>query len=303
MKRLFNIICLLCIVQLAFGQAYERLESRANDHYDHAEWSEVISITDRMVRIRPSDVAPYSAALVAAQFLNDIPTENRYLELSQYNRIPIDTLLQSVYERTRLMHNAAIYEGILLNLKTHNSWLAKVFNHYLLDYYAFAHKTDQTIAIADELLHVTPENIRYKKIKADALFYQGDHKPAVAIYENILSANPDDYDALTFLGIYYAAEIEKELNQVDTLYQQDHTPVDSIYHSRKRKIIDNQIPGTIELLKKAETVRPSEYIENRIAFLENVSDRLPIHPLRKRTFFDKLKDRQPKIAKEQTPLP
>ena len=291
MKRLINFIIISLIALSAVAQAYERLETRANDHYNHAEWSEVIAITDKMIRIRPFDVNPYSTALVAAQFLDDADTENRYLEQSQRNRVPIDTLLQSVYHKTKLLHNAKAYEAILLNLKKNNSWLAKVFNHYLLEYYVFARQTEKTIAIADELLHITPDNIRYTKIKANALFYQGDEKPAVTLYEKVLETDSTDYEALTFLSAYYGQNARMKLNNIDSLYINDSAPIDSVYLNMKQQIIDSSVSLTVDCMKRANAIRPSEYLEQQIAEMDNMEPRLPNHPSKRRSILSKLKEK------------
>ncbi len=294
----FCLIFLTCIA--ASAQAYERLEARINDHYNHSEWKETIAIADKMTRIRPFDVNPYSAALVAAQYLDDIDTENRYLELSQRNRIPIDTLLQSVYHRTKLMHNAKAYEAILLNLKANNAWLAKVFNHYLLEYYAFARQTEKTIAIADELLHVTPNNIRYTKIKANALFYQGDEKPAVTLYEKVLNSDSTDYETLTFLSAYYGQQARHALNSTDSLYIKDPAPVDSTYLSTKQQIIDTSVAKAVDYMKRAQSIRRSEYLEQQITEMSCMKPVLPNHPTRKRSLLFKLKEKLNETPKAET---
>lgn len=298
MKRYLRLSLLFFFSLSASAQAYERLEARVNDHYSHSEWNEIIAITDKMVRIRPFDVNPYSAALVAAQILNDIDTENRYLELSQRNRIPIDSLLQSVYHKTKQLHNAQAYEGLLLNLKTNNLWLAKIFNHYLLEYYAFARQTEKTITIADELLRITPDNIRYTKIKANALFYQGDESPAVTLYEKVLDSDTTDYEALTFLSAYYGQQARTALSNTDSLYINDPDPVDSVYLNMKQQIIDSSVIRTVDYSKRANAIRRSEYLEQQIAEMDSLEPTLPNHPSRKRSLLLKLKEKFNESAKE-----
>lgn len=276
MKRLIYTILLFSTALSALATSYERLTSRMDDHFNHAEWKEVLSTSTQMVQLRPADVVPYSTALIAAQFLEDIPTENHFLELSQRNRVHIDSLLQQVYVRTRLIHNAQVYEGLLHNLKSNNKWLARVFNIYLLDFYAFARKTDQTIAIADELLEVTPNSNRFKKIKADALFYQGKHEEAIALYEDVLKSDTDNYEIITLLGAYYSTQDCKHLQEIDSLYLQDAQPIDSVYMARKQHIIDNSLPRTIELLQRAYATRPSKHLQSEIARLQAITPTLPI---------------------------
>lgn len=275
---------MLVAVVSAGATSYERLKSRMNDHFDHAEWSEVLATSSQMVNLRPSDVVPYSTALIAAQFLKDVSAENHYLELSQRNRVHIDSLLQQVYVRTKLIHNAQVYEGLLLNLKNNNRWLSRVFNIYLLDFYAFARKTDETIAIADELLEVTPNSLRFKKIKADALFYQGRHEEAVALYEEVLRSDANNNEIITLLGAYYVAQDDKLLNAVDSAYLKDEQPIDSVYIARKREVIDTRLPRTIELLKRAYEICPSEHLKNEMERLQAIRPLLPqstITPKRK----------------------
>lgn len=297
MRNILTILAFLVALSTQ-AQVYERLEARATDHYDHAEWSDVISVTDRMVRIHPEDIQPYSMALVAAQFIGDKGTESRYLVLSQRNRVPIEQLLAGVYDRTRALHDTKIYEAILLDLKADNHWLAKVLNHYLLDYYAFSRQFDQAIAIADELLSVTPHNVRYTKIKADALFRQGNTETSVLLYNTILDENPADYDALTFLGAYYSVQAEKSLAEIDSLYLKTEEPSDSVFQNKKQQIIDTDIQYVLTLLHSACDIRPSSYLEAKIASLESLTPSLPNHPSKRRSLLRLIKERLEEQPKE-----
>ena len=278
MKKFIYTLLLLSVALPSLATSYERRLARMNDHFDHAEWTEVLQETKKMVDLKPTDVEPYSAALVAAQFLNDIETENKYLKLSQNNRVHIDSLLQHVYIRTRLIHNAPVYEKLLLNLKANNRWLARVFNIYLLDYYNFARKTQETINVANELLAATPDNIRFKKIKANALFYQGDEREAVELYENILQRDSTDYETLTFLGAYYTTYDLLAISEIDSLYINDAHPIDSVYSIHKQQIIDNRIARTIAMLRMAQEMQPSEHLSNQIKQLSEITSQLPTHP-------------------------
>lgn len=282
MRRFIYTLLILSIALSSFATSYERRLARMNDHFDHAEWNEVLQETQKMIDLKPSDVEPYSAALVAAQFLDDIATENKYLKLSQNNRVHIDSLLNHVYIRTKQLHNAQVYEKLLVNLKTNNRWLARVLNIYLLDFYNFARKTKETITIANELLHATPENLRFKKIKANALFYQGDEKEAVELYENILQKDSSDYEVLTFLGAYYATCDLMAIKEIDTTYLNDTSAIDSVYIHQKQLIIDTNIARTLTLLQAAQEMQPSEHLKNQIKQLSDITSQLPTRPEKKK---------------------
>lgn len=266
----------------AIATTYERHEDRMNDHFAHAEWQEVRQEADAMIKMRPYSVEPYAAAIIAAQFMEDIKATNQYLKTSQSNRVHIDSLLHSVYVRTKRLHNAPVYEQLLLNLKANNRGFTRVFNLYLLEFYVFARKTRETIAIADELLQVTPDNIRFKRIKANALFAQGDSPKAVELYENVLGNDSTDYDALTFLGAYYAVQNSKELSRIDSLYIHTQLPIDSVFTARKQDIIDNHIPRTLDLLQRAYEIRPSDYLRKELDRLTKLNSKLPTHPTQKK---------------------
>lgn len=297
MRNILTILALLITLSMQ-AQVYERLEAHATDYYDHAEWSDVISVTDRMVRIHPEDIHPYSMALIAAQFIDDVATESRYLVLSQRNGVPIDQLMADIYDRTRLLHDTRIYEAILIDLKIDNHWLAKVLNHYLLDYYAFSRRFDQAITVADELLSVTPHNIRYTKIKANALFGLGNTDASVTLYNKILTDNPSDYDALTFLGAYYSVQTEKELAEIDSLYLKSENPVDSVFNLQKQLIIDTEVPYVLSLLYRAYNIRRSCFLEEQITSLESLSPRLPNHPSKRHSLLLRIKNHLEERPKE-----
>jgi tetratricopeptide (TPR) repeat protein len=203
--------------------------------------------------------------------------------LSQNNRVHIDSLLQHVYTRTRVIHNAQVYEKLLLNLKANNRWLSRVFNIYLLDFYNFARKTQETITIANELLQATPDNLRFKKIKANALFYQGNNEEAIKLYENILSCDSTDYEVLTFLGAYYTTLDMMAINEVDSMYLHDAQPVDSVYRNRKQHIIDTRIHNTLSILRKAHAMQPSEFLNDQIKQLSGITTLLPAKPEKRKS--------------------
>lgn len=282
MNRLTITILFLAFALSAWATTYERHAMRMNDHFLHAEWKEVLIETDQMVTMRPDDADPYSAALIAAQFLDDVSTENRYLRLSQKNRIHIDTIMVHVYDRTRIIKNAQIYEQLLLNLKANHQRMAKVFNIYLLGYYNFARKTQETIAIANELLQLTPDNVRILRIKANALFYQGDTEEAVEIHERLLASEPNNYESLTFLGTYYISLCDKEIERIEGEYLSELTPDDKVYIAAKQALIDDMIAHTITLLKQAYDITPSDFLAAEIERLGNITSQLPMHPSVKR---------------------
>lgn len=290
MKRFLNIILAACISITATATSYERLAARMNDHFEHAEWLEVLQETDAMIKINPIDADPYAAALIAAQFLNDLPAENKYLSQSQYNRVHIDSLLQHVYVRTKHLHNAKVYEDLLLNLKANNKGLARVFNIYLLDFYSFARKTHETIAIADELLKSTPENLRFRKLKADALFYQGDSEEAIKMYESIIQSDPTDYDVMTILSAYYTTQADKCIEQLYNEYTSTPTPDNAYYTRQMQVIMDSLVTPSLILLHQADSIRPSEYIKKEITRMQNITCHPPLHPsTRRNSILDILK--------------
>lgn len=290
MKKILSTILLVCIILSASATSYERLSSRMNDYFNHAEWSDVLQETNIMIQMKPLDADPYAAALIAAQFLKQEDTIDNYLYLSQGNRIHIDTLLQHVYERTRAIHNAQIYEELLLNLKAHHKGLARVFNIYLIEFYAFARKTQETIIIADELLSVTPDNLRFQELKADALFYQGNSQEAVSLYENIIQSDSTNYEIITLLAAYYASQADTTIKDLDKRYNNTPTPQDSLYIVDKQRIIDTHVAQSLNMLYKANEIRQSNFVEKEIARLKNISCNPPLHPsLKRKSILNKLK--------------
>ncbi|MBO7317529.1 MAG: hypothetical protein J6U43_02275, partial [Bacteroidales bacterium] len=113
------------------------------------------------------------------------------------------------------------------------------------------------------------------KIKANALFYQGDEMEAVALYEDILQQNTTDYEVLTFLGAYYTSYDLMAINEIDSLYLCDTQPIDSVYQAQKQEIIDTRIARTLEILQTAQEMHPSEHLGNKIKQLSDITSQLP----------------------------
>lgn len=282
MKRLIYTLLVMCLALPSVATNYERHKDRMNDHFNHSEWNEVRQEANEIIKIRPNCIETYSAAIIAAQFMNDIHDANKYLKKAQLNRVHIDSLLHNVYLRTKRIHNAQVYEKLLINLKGRNKGLARIFNLYLLEFYTFARKNDETINIANELLFVTPQNNRFKKIKANALFSRGDTKEAVKLYEDVLKKDSTDFEVLTFLGAYYTTQNYKDLNQIDSMYIRTEQPESELFIAQKQQIIETQVPRTIDLLQRAYKIRNTDLLNTEIQKLQSLDSELPQHPSMKK---------------------
>lgn len=251
MKRaLLSIIAAIVATATALSASsfdYKSVSKKAERYFGYEEWNSALAMYELIIDNRPLDIPSYYKAIVSSGMLGNKDTQIDLLQRTQKQGIALDSIFKGVKDVSFSIGEGRAYEGFLLLVRERQPWIARSINAYLLDYYTFRNDAPSMIAIAKQLLATTPDNLTYIRILAKAYVMDGHMDDAVKCYKQIVEKEPNDYDALLSLGIYY-----------------------------KRKA-DNATAGDIreslslaeDYLNKANKLDSTPYVENLLSDLRN----------------------------------
>lgn len=209
---------------------YETRSIRAERYFSYKEWSSALAMYQLMIDEQPGEVEPYYKSIVAGVMIGDTTTQIDMLERTQQRGISLEELFDGVRSVSFAIGEAQAYANFLLLVKSHQPWLNRGINIYLLDYYSFRNDPENTIKIAEELLAQTPDNIEYMEILAKAHITDGNIDKATIYYKSILAIDSNNYNALLALGNYYALKLLSPNDSTQTsLSQKDLTALAQTY--------------------------------------------------------------------------
>lgn len=279
MRRVIGIILFLAILFPTFGEmSYRTVLRKAQDHFVNEEWSDALVMYDTLLVRRPGRVKTYVDAVVASAMLNDSAAIMRYVVRSEMQGLSLDSLFSGIDVLSRSIGQSGIYERVLLLVKNEQPWFTRVANNYLLGYYEFRRDAVHTLAIADELLAMVPEQLDYLKSKADALLLAGDNESAAQVYKSVLQIDSLDFDANLFLGSYYAVKGKARLDSIDERYLDAVArPVGqaTLYRGEKRQVLESDIARARHYFTAAAGIRSNSFLTEQLVWLESLTDELP----------------------------
>ena len=207
---------------------YETRSIRAERYFSYKEWSSALAMYQLMIDEQPGEVEPYYKSIVAGVMIGDTITQIDMLERTQQRGISLEELFDGVRSVSFAIGEAQAYANFLLLVKSHQPWLNRGINIYLLDYYSFRNDPENTIKIAEELLAQTPDNVEYLEILAEAYTSNGNIDKAIKCYYSILDIDSYNYEALLAIGNYYAMQLFADCKQI-TLCKEDLTALAQTY--------------------------------------------------------------------------
>lgn len=208
MKRL-HLIIILCLLAVALSVSaqvddYDRMAQRAARYFEHQEWPNASALYTVMIGERPTEVENYGRALVASGMMADTVAQIDLTQRALRAHVPVDSLLASVERTSFSVGQTSMYEQYLLRLKAHQPWLARIIDGYLLRYYAYRRYAPGMIQYSTVMLDGNPDNVDYLYLLAQGYLISNQIDRAVDTYKRILFVDPQELDALLYLGCYYA---------------------------------------------------------------------------------------------------
>lgn len=208
MKKIRNIVVLVILVLVCGNKAnavmdYVKLSEKAERFVHFQEWNSANAMYMLMLDQRPMESQLYSKAIVTSGLIDDEKLQLDLLERTQKNGIPLDSIFSGVRNFSFEVGESQEYEQFLKLVKDSHSWLSRPINVRLLDYYNFRNDATNMVSIGKELLGATPNDVGYLGVLARGYMLMGDFENAVITYEQILSIDNNNYDALIAMGNYY----------------------------------------------------------------------------------------------------
>ncbi len=182
---------------------YNHVAAKAARFFDNSEWLNANAMYMLMLDNRPREVKTYSHAIVANIMAGDTVSMGNLLEQSMRNNVPFDSLLYSVQHVSMQVGSSDLYEKVLLTSRDRFSWLSRGINAYLLKYYDFRNNGPEIIRYAKIMLAGMPDDITFQRQLARGYMLNNEPEFALPVWLNILQNNPEHYDTLLDVGMYY----------------------------------------------------------------------------------------------------
>ncbi len=208
MKRSPLLLFLLVAASLLSVAAdYEVIADKAARFFRHREWASASAMYELMLEQAPDVADTYSHAIIAASMRADTTDEMRLLGQAMQHSIPFDSVMSGVRKIALMSGNIDTYEHFLLNAQKSHPWLERAIDRFLLDYYCFRADGQKMVRYSRLLLHGLPDNEAFLSTLAQGQLLEGNVDSAMTTYRNILSLNPDNYEALLYIGNRACLEI------------------------------------------------------------------------------------------------
>lgn len=194
---------LLCAASIVYGADYQTFATKASRFFEQKEWASASAMYDLMLEQQPRNCETYGYAIVSAGMRNDTTYQMFLMNQSITAHVPFDSIFACVKQVSFGLGNSLLYEKFLIRVKRQLPWLSRNIDNNLLDYYVFRNDATMMIHYSRKMLKGLPDDIRFLTILANGLIMDGQFVEGIATYEKILMQDPNDYNALLLLGVYY----------------------------------------------------------------------------------------------------
>lgn len=203
MRHTVTFILLCCFLGAAAAVPYETLAERADRSYQWREWASAAALYELMLDRRPEVPESYARAIVATEMIPDTTSSTVLMERAMQHGIAIDSLLVDVRAESFAQSEPGLYPAYLMRLHRRLPWMRRALDHELLTYYVFRNDGPNMVKYARVMLEGLPDSPEFLSILARGHMLQGQLDDAAAIWQKILTAAPDNYEALTYLACYW----------------------------------------------------------------------------------------------------
>lgn len=209
--------------------------AKAARAFDAGEWASAQALYGILSDRQPKSGFNYGRSIVASERLGDHSAATAMLERAMANSVPLDSVLVHVESESLALGDSKLYPTFLEDSRTAMPWLSRALDTRLLDYYTFRHDPEMMVEASRKMLRGLPDSTEYLSVLARGLMMLGRDSEAADTWRHILEIDPSNLDALLRLGNYLYASAPAE---------------------------------ALELLKKANALSPSPYLQQRIERLD-----------------------------------
>ncbi len=206
---------------------YVQTQNKAERYFAHKEWASASAMYQLMLYEQPEVAETYARAIVAEGMMKNESAQMQYFNTALKNHIPLEKMLKDVRRVSFGCGSTDLYEQFLLVIQSTHPWMSRVMDKYLLDYYSYRCNGPEIVSYSQKMLAGLPDDISYLKYLARGYLLQGDLTNAMSTYRHIIEVDPDNTDALLYLGNYYRQntdERDKGLEYLRRAYALQPTP-------------------------------------------------------------------------------
>lgn len=205
MKRL--LISLLSMLVLAPASLWGATDAKvtaakAARFFENREWASASAMYTLLIAENECPASVFAHAIVSADMLNDTGEEMRLLEEALHRSMPFDSVMSRVNEISLQSGCLDAYERFMFNAQESFPWLGRAIDRYLLQYYTFRHNGPMMVKYSELLLKGLPDDTGHLRTLAQGYLFANDTEAAIKVYREILTLDPDNYDALLAVGNY-----------------------------------------------------------------------------------------------------
>lgn len=205
MRKTYCIIFLaVAIVHSISAADYNTIATRAARFFSYKEWASAGAMYTLMIDSRPEVSSTYGHAIVAAGMLDKEDEQIDLTHRAMRAQVPVDSIFKSVEQVSFSLGQTSLYERYLLLVQEREQWLVRVIDGYLLRYYTYRNDGSGMVIYARKMLTGLPDDEQFLYTLAQGNLLVGNMEEAIATYERIVEVYPQSYEALLYLGNYYA---------------------------------------------------------------------------------------------------
>lgn len=183
---------------------YESLSVRADRSFEWHEWASAAGFYELMLDMRPDSAEIFARAIVASELAGDSIAPADLMERAMAHGIGLSEVLAHVRNTDYRLGYGDRYGEYLYYLRARFPWMERALDHELLTHFVARADGPMIVKYASIMLAGLPDSVEYLMLLARGYELQADFDQATAIWHKILETHPDCYDALLWLGNYYA---------------------------------------------------------------------------------------------------
>lgn len=210
LKHLYISLIALLAALSASATGYDTLAVKAERFFGYGEWASAEAMYSLMLEQHPEIPDTYAHAIVAAGMLHNTPLQMHLTDMALTSQVPIDSIFTSVERTSFSVGQTSLYQDYLLQCRDAMPWLTRSINGYLLRYFTYRRDAQGMITYSRMMLDGMPEDEKFLYPLAQGYLLAGDDTQAIATYLRIIDINPKAYQALLYLGNYYAQRAQSD---------------------------------------------------------------------------------------------
>lgn len=199
----------------------------------------------------------YSQAILSFLHEQDSIKSRELTNLALQRGVKVESLLNKMWDVARLTAMPSLYNNIRILAKQSNEPYADAAKNSLINHYLESKDKEATIALL-ETSTIKADNIQLLTLLAQTYASLNKDSLAMITYKRITNIEPNNYDANSYIGIYYYVIGSKKLIKthpaklVGLQYEEMST--------ERKQIIETDIIQSLAYLEKAITIKSNEQL-------------------------------------------